>query len=189
MSFKYKNSNVQNIIEALQRANNPKIANIKYNLLASEQKIFRQQFENKKILVAGSGLGQDSLKLARFNEHVTGIEKFKELVEYAQKFQRQLGVANVSFLQQDFMSTSFTDLSFDISVLNMGTICNFSMNDQKKIFTEMMRISKTFYFSFYLAGHYHTEQRLQMYQQEWDHILTVKEFCISNDLGFGSTGI
>lgn len=186
MSLEYE-LNVENIIQRLEIAHNPKQAIIRGQFFEAEYTFFLENIKNSNILVAGSGLGHDSFELAQYNKQVIGIELLKPLVILAKKEAEVRGLKNIIFEQGDFTNLSFPNNHFDASVLNMGTISNFE--DKRKVLEELLRVSTTVYFDFYPPSQSSLKTRRQLYTQELWKNVRIKDNSIISDDGLYSNSL
>jgi len=180
MDLKYKEL-VPVIIQRLKAAHDPKRAKIRALFFKTEHKFFERHIRNKKVLIAGSGLGDDSFELARYNKRVVGVELLKDLIVLSRKrLKKRPGLKNLSFVNDDFMNLEFSKHTFDVVVLNMGTIGDFK--NKKKILKELLRVGKIVYFDFYpptLAG---LKKRKEMHKEElWQGVRIKNNAVISGD--------
>lgn len=165
-----------NIYEKLTLAHNPKIAKIRGEFLKKESQFFRQYINNQKVLVAGSGLGHDSIELGRYNKEVLGIELFQNLLESSKQYETK----KIKFLRGDIRNIPCLDNTFDCSILNMGSIGNF--DNKKEILSELIRVSKKIYFDFYINTDYSLKKRVKMYEEEgWKNVKIIGEEIKSED--------
>ena len=111
-------------VQRLNASHDPAVSIIRTAFFAAEYAFFRKHIRNSNVLVAGAGLGHDSVELAAYNHSVVGIELHPELVRRATRQCNHEQRGNVTFVQGDMRKTTFTDQSFDAAVLNMGTIGN-----------------------------------------------------------------
>lgn len=166
------------IIERLKAAHDPTKAIIRDQVKQAEYKFFREYIRDQKVLVCGSGLGHDSFELASYNEAVVGYELLEKLVDYATQERIRLKLNNVLFMHIDLLKISFGDrllLSdfLDTAVMNMGTMCNFDLAEQREIIELVVGLVKThtFFFSFYPPNPKALKIRKQMYDEEsWNEI-------------------
>lgn len=128
-----------------------------------EYEFFRKHVNNKRVLVAGSGLGHDSIELAKYNKEVVRIELIEQLLKIS--IERTKNFKNIKIIQGDFTKTSFENKSFDVSILNMGTIGNFD-DERKPIIKELLKVSNKLYADFYIPTLKALELRKTMYEQE-----------------------
>jgi SAM-dependent methyltransferase len=175
------------IIEWLLAAHDPAKAIIRNQVKQAEYKFFREYIRDQKVLVCGSGLGHDSFELAKYNTDILGVDILKPLLVYSRVEKIRLKLLNVDFSCLDLINVPtmvFDRLSgdFNYAVMNMGTVCNFDADDQKKIISNVMKIVDTFYFSFYPPTRMALEIRQKMYTEEyWDKLWLVGTTIVSED--------
>jgi len=178
MSLDY--SNAKRIINALEIANNPKKSEIRAEFLNSEKNFFRKHIKNKKVLVAGSGLGYDSFYIAEFNKEVIGVEISRPILKISKTRLKKNGLKNVKFKQGDFRKLKYKNKSFDCAVLNMGTIGNFS--NKTGIIKELLRVANVVYLDFYKTSRKMMEKRKEMYETEgWTNVRIKGKSVVSDD--------
>src|SRR3990167_5877289 len=102
MGFKYS-GNEKTVLERLQIAHEPSISKIRANFFDAESRFFRQHVREKKILVAGSGLGHDSFELVKYNKEIVGVEFLNDLVRAAQDTLNKRGIKNIRFIHADIL--------------------------------------------------------------------------------------
>lgn len=90
-------SHVEVIAERLSTAHNPEIAKIRGEFFDKEFEFLRGKLKDQEILVAGCGLGHDSIELAKQNKRVVGIDLFKDFIDIAKVEAKKLGVQNLEF--------------------------------------------------------------------------------------------
>lgn len=179
MSLRYRN-NVKIIISRLEKAHNPKISKIRDLFFKKEYKFFRDHIHNKRVLIAGSGLGHDSFELARYNKEIVGIDILNYLLKVAISRSKKLNLHNVLFEKGDFNRLKYKNKSFDASILNMGTISDF--DNKSKIIKELLRISKILYLDFYPPSYNNLKTRKKMYKEEgWKDVRIIEDKIVSKD--------
>ena len=153
---------------------------IRKNFFLAEYSFLKKHIKNKKVLVAGSGLGHDSIEIAKNNKEVVGIELIKEYVGIAKKKVEEQRIKNVIFKQGDFRHLPYKDNIFDVAVLNMGTISDFK--DKASVLKELLRVAKKVYFDFYPNTKKGLEKRKKMYGEEgWKKVRIYREIIVSDD--------
>jgi ubiquinone/menaquinone biosynthesis C-methylase UbiE len=163
---------------------------VRKKFFEAEYAFFRKHIKNNNVLVAGSGLGDDSFVLAEFNKSVIGVELLSDLIDIARERCSAKGLKNTSFEAGDFTNLKYSDNYFDAAVLNMGTIGNF--DDKVVVIKELLRVSNKLFFDFYLPGLNNLRNRLKMYVEEGidemgNFVIDEKEEKIYNEAGFEST--
>jgi len=170
----YDKINEKEFMNRLLAAHDKEKAVIRNRVMEAEYNFFREHIRHYNVLVCGSGLGHDSFELASYNNYVLGVELFKSLKHYAIKEQARLNINNVDFIHGDVTSLSLIEPKyFDVAVLNMGTMCNFSTKEQMRFIGAVVDadMAKVFYFDFYPPTKKAIKTRLQMYQEEsWDDV-------------------
>lgn len=179
MSLDYKLS-IENIKDRLAVAHDSGQAIIRGKFFESEYGFFKKEINGKKVLVAGSGLGDDSFELVKYNEQVVGVELLEQLVEYSKQKSKELGLNNVIFQCGDIKELPFRDEEFDAVVLNMGTIGNF--DNKEVVLKELLRVASKVYFDFYPPTKEGLETRRKMYTEElWKNVRIQGNKIISDD--------
>lgn len=179
MALDYEND-PQNIIDRLEMAHNPQQSIIRGKFFEKEYNFFKENISNKRVLVAGSGLGHDSFELAKYNKEVIGIEILKDLVNVANSKLREISFKNVSFNVGDITKLDYSDKEFDVAVLNMGTIGNFE--NKEIVLKELLRVAKIVYFDFYPPSPENLEERKKLYSEElWKNVRISGNSVISDD--------
>ena len=179
MALDYKLS-IENIKQRLEIAHNPNQAVIRGQFLDAEYAFFQREIRGQKVLVAGSGLGDDSFVLAKYNRKVVGVELIEPFVGYSRKRAEELGLDNIVFEHGDITNLRFSNGEFDSAVLNMGTIGNF--NNKQMVLSELLRVANTVYFDFYLPTPSGLEKRKKMYSEEkWTNVRIEGTRVISDD--------
>jgi SAM-dependent methyltransferase len=89
------------------------------------EKVFREKLlkhggSTKVALDVGCADGRYSLTMSPNFEKVIAIDLSRGMLEAARKFQRDSGITNVSFLEEDSHHTSFPDSSFDLVYSRRG---------------------------------------------------------------------
>ena len=138
MALNYTQS-IANIKNRLESAHSQK-ATIRRMFFYAESRFFKDNINNEKVLVAGSGLGHESFELASHNKDLVGVELLEPLVDESIKTAKKLKVDNVHFRCNDITKLPFTDDEFESAVLNMGTIGNFE--DKISIILLLKKVSK-----------------------------------------------
>ena len=183
MGMEYKNGNdeefTQKLFNILKVCHNPKIAKIRGEFFNAEFEYFQKNVINKKILDVGCGLGHEAVILAKDNLYVTGFDINATFVNYARKYVKEQNIHNINFIVRDLFNNKFDNKSFDCSILNMGTICDF--DNPKCIIEEFMRVSDEFFFDFYPPTKHAFEIRMKMYFQEGTTKLRQQDRAIVND--------
>lgn len=158
------------IIEMMLNTHNPDLCPIRADFIEKEMKYIRKIGDpSKRILVAGSGLGLEVKEIAKRNQFVLGIDNNMTMIKMAQAY---IKAPNIKFALGDFTNLALDDKSYDQSVLNFGTIGNFSERDQIRIIKELLRVSTSAHIDFYTPEA--TELRLKMYEEEGWRNVTVK---------------
>jgi len=98
-----------------------------------EEKIIELSGKNKIALDVGCGDGRFTLSMAPNFQKIVAIDFSKEMLKAARKFQKEKGVKNVSFEEQDAFQTPFEDGSFNLVYNRRGP----------SIFSEAYRLLKT----------------------------------------------
>ncbi|MEK6926203.1 MAG: class I SAM-dependent methyltransferase, partial [Nanoarchaeota archaeon] len=150
--------------QRLSTANNSKISKIRGKFFADEDNFYRKNIKNKIVLVAGSGLGNDAIRISKYNKKVVGIDILPKLVSFSEKRRKKLGIKNISFKVGDIKKLKYKNNSFDVAVLNMGTIGNF--DNKAEIIKELLRACKEAYIDFYQDSKKSRERRKKMYEEE-----------------------
>ncbi|MBW3593880.1 MAG: methyltransferase domain-containing protein, partial [Actinobacteria bacterium] len=94
----------------------------------------------ERVLDLGCGAGTDSLVAAQMvgaAGRVTGIDMTPEMLEKARASARELGAANVEFIEGEAEDLPFSDASFDVVVSN-GVID--LIPDKDAVFSEIHRV-------------------------------------------------
>jgi len=164
--------NEKKIIERLLAAHDPTKAIIRNRVFQAEYEFFREHIQNQKVLVCGSGLGHDSFELAKHNQEVIGVELLDSLVAYAYAEKVRLGLKNVHLFSDNltnpkWMNGMYIYQYFDSAVMNMGTIGNFTKDEQAAIIFNVGKLAKVFYFDFYPPTEQALQTRKQMYLEEY----------------------
>jgi len=175
MSLEYET--VQHLaMERISSANNPHIAKIRAEFLKKEDDFYRQHVRNKFVLVAGSGLGHDSLRISQYNKKVIGIDILPLLIKESTKLTKD----NIVFEVGDIKNLKYPENHFDVAVLNMGTIGNF--DNKLEIIRELARVAKQVFIDFYVDSPEVLEKRKQMYTEEkWKNVAIQGKDIISED--------
>lgn len=156
--------NRDHILKLLRVAHNEKIAKVRASFFEAEYNFFRKNITNKIVFDAGCGLGHEAFELVKYNKFVIGIDINKSFVNYAKDYAKQHSIKNVKFEVCDFMKINIKNKSFDSSVLNMGTICDF--DNKEEIIKQLLRVSHEFFFDFYPSTDNAFKKRIEMYNQE-----------------------
>jgi len=165
-------------IEKLVRSHNPEMCPIRYEFIQQEFEYFRKKIRDSWVLVAGSGLGLDASELADYNVEVLGIDNNPLLIAISKAY---IHKHNVRFALADFMDLYINSV-YKHSILNFGTIGNFSELEQRKIIRELIGISPFVHIDFYTEEN--IENRIKMYIQEgWRNVKRVGNAIISDDGG------
>ncbi len=172
------------MVRQLEAANDAACSPIRASMLAAEREFWREHVCNKSVLVVGSGLGHDTFDLARFNQEVVGIDLITLFVEIANAQLTSHAATNVSFVVDNFFTWD-PGRSFDVAVLNMGTIGNF--DDPVRVMQRLLELAPAAYFDFYLPGNELMLLRQKMYEQEgWKSVCIVGNTAL-NYQGLDST--
>lgn len=156
-------------VERLKSAHDPSLSKIRDDFFHDEYTFFQRYILRKKVLVAGSGLGHDTFELARYNASVTGIEINPILVNKALELNRMHEFSHVAFVQGDFFNLPFSDLEFEVAVLNMGTIG--TVDHPEKAIKELTRVAKVAFVDFYTRSEISIQKRIKMYSEEgWQRV-------------------
>jgi SAM-dependent methyltransferase len=94
----------------------------------------------ERVLDLGSGAGTDSLVAAQMvgpDGSVTGIDMTPEMLERARSAAREMGVANVTFVEGEAERLPFEDASFDVVISN-GVVD--LIPDKDAVFAELHRV-------------------------------------------------
>lgn len=186
MSLEYQKS-ADIIIKRLESAHDIKRKHIRKDFFKAENKFFQAYIKNKKVLIAGSGLGHDTFELAKYNKEVIGIEIVEYFLDYSIDKLKELKLNNVKLKLGDFTKLSYKDKYFDAAILNMGTIGNF--DDKEKVIKELLRVSKKVYLDFYKEDPTSLKIRKKMYEEEkWINV-RIKGTTIKSDDGLESISI
>lgn len=94
--------------------------------------------KGQKILDAGAGTGNFSLKLAKKGAEVTGIDLSEDMLKLAEEKTKQEGY-DIPFLKRDIFETGFEDESFD-AVFSMAAF-EF-IEDHERAIQELYRLVK-----------------------------------------------
>lgn len=168
------------IKKRLEVAHNPDQSIVRCQFFDAENIFFRKHVFNQRVLIAGSGLGNDSFELAKYNNEVIGIDLIQSFVEYAKKEAKGRKLKNVHFECKDITKLDYPEDYFDSAVLNMGTIGNF--DDKEKIISSLLKISKKLYFDFYPPIQKNLKKRKKMYEQEkWINVRIDGTKIVSDD--------
>ena len=186
MEMNYKNI-IEIVRKKLENAHNPKISKIRTKFFTKEYNFFKNHIKNKNVLVAGSGLGHDSIALAKHNKKVVGIELIKQYIEIANYRSKILGLKNIYFERGDFRKLKYPNKSFDIAVLNMGTIGDFK--NKKEVLNELLRVAKKVYFDFYPPTENGLNKRKKMYEEEGWNNVQIKNYALVSKDGLYSKSI
>lgn len=179
MSLKY-DLDVENIRQRLEVAHNPIQAVIRGKFFEAEYGFFQKYVNNKNVLVAGSGLGHDAFEIAPYNKRVVGVELLSPLVKISQEECEKRNIENVHFEIGDFTNLTYQNDSFDVAILNMGTISNFE--DKEMVVKELLRVAPTVYFDFYPPSSNTLATRKQLYTEElWKNVRVDGTTIISDD--------
>ncbi|MFH1978282.1 MAG: class I SAM-dependent methyltransferase [Candidatus Aenigmatarchaeota archaeon] len=171
---------INTVIERLRNAHNLSIAKIRGRFFQMECNFFQKHITNKKVLVAGSGLGHDSFELAKYNKEVVGIEIIEKYVKISREEAEKRDLNNIVFKKGDFTELEYSDNYFDAAVLNMGTISNF--DDKSKVIKELLRVSKKVYVDFYPPTENGLKKRQKMYEEEkWINVRIEGTKIVSDD--------
>ena len=147
MTLHYE-SDAENIRQRLTIAHDSSQAIIRGDFFDAEYDFFGKFVVNQRVLVAGSGLGHDAFILSKNNKTVVGVELLSLLVKSAQETAQKMRLSHVLFEQGDFTQLTYPDNSFDVSILNMGTIGNFE--NKESVIKELLRVAAVLYFDFIL---------------------------------------
>lgn len=93
----------------------------------------------KRVLDIAVGTGWSSVEMARYAEHVTGIDLTEEAIRISAIHADVEGVKNVTFQKMDAQHLSFTDESFDFA-LAWG--CHMHMPNTESSLAEVCRVLK-----------------------------------------------
>lgn len=108
---KWFNSDEQ--FDLLYPAHMQTLANSHWTPLNVARKVaaFLAAEKNARILDIGSGIGKFCLGAAHFipQAFYTGVEQRKELVEYAEKAKKKVGINNVAFIHGNFTQVDFNN--------------------------------------------------------------------------------
>jgi SAM-dependent methyltransferase len=94
----------------------------------------------ERVLDLGSGAGTDSLVAAQMvgpDGSVTGIDMTPDMLERARSAAREMGVANVTFVEGEAEGLPFDDASFDVVISN-GVVD--LIPDKDAVFAELHRV-------------------------------------------------
>lgn len=152
---------------------------IRAKFFEKEFAFFKKHIKDKNVFVAGSGLGQDSIELAKYNHNVVGVELSELAVNYSNKKK----LLNVKFICSDFLKDEYGH--FDVAVLNMGTIGNFE--NKGEVITSLLKKADKVYLDFYTPNCF--EERKQMYEEEGWEKVSEKNGVLSNFEGLESKSI
>jgi hypothetical protein len=142
-----------------------------------------------KLLSAGSGLGNELIEMAeikdRFNnkdikgiDEFVGIESDSLLCKIANNYINPQNYSNnnlnylktdkiITIVNGDFFNMPFENGEFNYSLLNTGTIGNFSDDKKIALLKEMMRVtSRMTFVTFFDPSEDATKKRIEMYEQE-----------------------
>jgi len=152
------------LLTALLNAHNPSIAKIRVDFFKKEYYYFQNNIINKTVFDAGCGLGHEAIELAKYNTKIHAVDINEYLIKYAKQNIKNNNITNVKLDVLDFMNPNIKSNSYDVSILNMGTISDF--DNQIEIINQFLRISKEFYFDFYDPSLISILKRKEMYEQE-----------------------
>ena len=179
MALDYKLS-TENIKQRLLVAHDPSQAVIRGKFFEAEYTFFREHIRNQRVLVAGSGLGHDSFKLAKYNQKVVGVELLEPFITYSNEQAEYLGLDNIVFQGGDITNLPFKNREFHSAILNMGTIGNF--DDKQMVLNELLRVASKVYFDFYPPTSSGLEKRRKMYAEElWENVRVQGTKVVSDD--------
>lgn len=179
MDMDYKKI-VRIVKKRLENAHDIRKSPIRANFFEAEYSFFREHINNQTVLVAGSGLGHDSIEIAKNNKKVIGVELIDQFVKIAKNKIKKLGISNIEFKQDDFRKLDYPNDHFDSVVLNMGTISDFK--DKENILREFLRVGKKVYFDFYPPTKKGLMKRKKMYEEEkWKNVRIKGEAVVSDD--------
>ena len=174
------NKIVRIVQKRLENAHNPSKGKIRKDFFEAEYKFFKDHIKNQTVLIAGSGLGHDSIEIAKNNKKVMGVELIDQFVKIAKSKIKKLGIRNIEFKQDDFRKLDYPNDHFDSVVLNMGTISDFK--DKKGILKEFLSVGKKVYFDFYPPTKKGLMKRKKMYEEEkWKNVRIKGEAVVSED--------
>ncbi len=159
--------NPEKIAKMLRNAHNPEVCTIRKDFFQAEFDFLKKHIWWKNILVAWSGLGDDSFELAEYCTYITWIELIQAFVDEANENLKKTNYTNISFLQWDFLNLEYPDKDFDVAILNMWTIGNF--DDKEKVIASLLRVAKIVYFWFRVPEEKDIPLRLHMYEEEKSH--------------------
>lgn len=97
--------------------------------------------KNDKILEAGCGSGNSSLRLARKVKEVNLLDKSSNSLKCARKLTEYYHLSNVNFCKGDIFHMPYPDQFFNFS-WNIGVIEHYNLQESKKIIKEMIRVTK-----------------------------------------------
>jgi hypothetical protein len=87
----------------------------------------------------------------------------------AEEMRDRLNLSHVSFVQGDFGHTDFSMNSFDVALINMGTIG--TVECPIAVLKELLRVAKVVYADFYPPWKNGIEKRIRMYAEEgWQNV-------------------
>lgn len=175
------------IRQRLEVSHDPRQSIIRGKFFQSEYQFFRKHIRNQNVLVAGSGLGHDSIELAKYNKSVVGVELIKVFFEESQKRIKNLRLKNIEFQHSDFTKLPYPNKYFDSAVLNMGTIGNF--DDKHMVLAELLRVAANVYFDFYPPNKKGLEERKKMYKEEGWLNVRIKGVGLVSDDGLDSISL
>lgn len=179
MSFDYKNLE-HTALYRLTTANNKRQSKIRHEFFVKENEFFKKHFNNKFILVAGSGLGHDSFRIAKYNKKIIGIDILPLLVKRSNEKAKKRKTKNIKFKVGDFTKLKYSNSHFDVAVLNMGTIGNF--DDKEKVIKKLIRVAKEVYVDFYIGSIKALRKRKKMYEEElWKNVRIVGKDIVSKN--------
>ncbi|MGV8151288.1 MAG: class I SAM-dependent methyltransferase [Candidatus Woesearchaeota archaeon] len=151
---------------------------IDYNNL--QEKYFKENINDSKVLVAGSGLGFETAILSEYNKYVLGIDNNPLLVKMSQAYFQK---PNIRFSLGDFTNLALDTSSYDHAILNYGTIGNFNIFEQKNIIQELSRVAKVVHIDFYTREG--NLNRKAMYDQEgWRRVRITDGAFTSEEGGY-----
>ncbi|HAZ46282.1 MAG TPA: SAM-dependent methyltransferase [Cyanobacteria bacterium UBA11371] len=137
------------------------------NWLKTEQ----QQFQPKRILDIGCGLGHNVLPIAQAypDAEIIAIDVAAPMLRYGHARAQDLGVNNVTFIQMDGANTGFADESFDWIQTTMF-LHETSNKSLHKIVAEIYRMLKPGGLTLHIEQPQYTED-MDLYEQfirDWD---------------------
>lgn len=89
------------------------------------EKVFKERLlefsgKDKTVLDVGCADGRFSLSVASYFKKINAVDTSKEMLVFAQNLQKEKGIENVSFEEQDAFHTTYKNASFDMVYSRRG---------------------------------------------------------------------